>query len=118
MKESNITPEERKKDLLNAIKTKDKNLAFSRHNLMNTIGNLVRKYEGNIKTIIVTKYPSPLQITTEPFTPTKQKDLVFYKTIIQLLDGDTEPILNNDEIPIENVVEILDIIIENNLNKS
>lgn len=114
METKNITPEEKKQDILNAVKAKQKILGIARHNLLNNIGNIVRKHEGNLKTLTIPKFPTPLEITTEPFTTPKQKDLVFHKTVIRLLDGDTQPILNADEMPVEDIVEILDTLIENN----
>lgn len=116
MDTKNITPEEKKQDILNAVKAKQKELGIARHNLLNNIGNIVRKYEDNLKTLTTPKYPWPMQITTEPYTPAKQKDLVFHKTVIRLLDGDTQPILNTDEMPVEDIIEILDTLIENNTN--
>lgn len=113
METKNITPEEKKQDILNAVKAKQKTLGIARHNLLNNIGNIVRKHEGNLKTLTIPKYPTPLEITTEPFTPAKQKDLIFHKTVIRTLDGDTNPVLNADEMPIEDIIDILDTLIEN-----
>lgn len=115
METKNITPEEKRQDILNAVKAKQKALGIARHNLLNNIGNIVRKYEGNLKTLVIPKFPTPLEITTVPFTTPKQKDLVFHKTVIRLLDGETQPILNTDEMPIEDIIEILDTLIENNI---
>lgn len=115
METKNITPEEKKQDILNAVKAKQKIIGIARHNLLNNIGNIVRKYESNLKTLTIPKYPTPLEITTEPFTTPKQKDLVFHKTVIRLLDGDTQPILNADEMPVEDIIEILDTLIEKNI---
>lgn len=115
METKNITPEEKKQDILNAVKAKQKALGIARHNLLNNIGNIIRKYKGNLKTLMIQKYPAPLEITTVPYTTPKQKDLVFHKTVIRLLDGDTQPILNTDEMPVEDIIEILDTLIENNI---
>lgn len=115
MKTKNITPKEKRQDILNAVKAKQKTLGIARQNLLNNIGNIVRKYEGNLKTITTPKYPWPMQVTTEPFSTPKQKDLVFHKTVIRLLDGDTDPVLNADEMPIEDIIEILDTLIKKNI---
>lgn len=114
METKNITPEEKKQDILNAVKAKQKTLGIARHNLLNNIGNIVRKYECNLKTLTIPKFPTPLEITTVPFATPKQKDLVFHKTVIRALDGDTDPVLNTDEMPVEDIIDILDTLIENN----
>lgn len=114
METKNITPEEKKQDILNAVKAKQKTLGIARHNLLNNIGNIVRKYEDNLKTLSIPKFPTPLEITTVPFTTTKQKDLIFHKTVIRALDGDTDPALDTDEMPVEEIIDILDTLIKNN----
>ena len=114
METKNITPEEKKQDILNAEKAKQKTHGIARHNLLNNIGNIVRKHENNLKTLTIPKFPTPLEITTVPFSAPKQKDLVFHKTVIRALDGDTNSVLNTDEMPVEDIIEILDTLIENN----
>ncbi len=123
METKNITPEEKRVEIQNVIKAKNKVLSIARHNLLTQIGRIVRKYHNNSFVIDdfqkiafgKKKYEYPLLVKTVDFVPPKQKDQVFHETKIYL-NAPTAKELDPDTIPVEDIVGILDLLLFINAN--